>query len=63
MHKKMTIIIKLNRTERIKKDKEKKVNKKAGILITLQMHNFIVASPCHTYLQCQLETKANLSLS
>ena len=31
-------------------------------MVTLQMHYFIVASPSHTYPQCQSKTKATISL-
>ena len=31
-------------------------------MVTLQMCKFIVTSPSHTDLQCQSETKANISL-
>ena len=55
----MTIKIKLNRIERIKKTK-KKVTQKMMINNYIQTHNFIVQSPNHTYPRCKSETKANI---
>ena len=45
---KMTIIIKLNRIEILKKTKKKVTRQMMVKMVTLQTHNFTVPSPNHT---------------